>query len=276
MKKKRLDNLCRELLDCMEERTAISEEWVHSFIEGLALFDDKDNEMPTSYVRLFDEIIEQWSYREIYQMEAEQIFVSGAIWGCMQLMEAKRKYMLDIDAKEKEWSMLLSKYQDKKSWLKIIHASPGIRHKDFSQKAGKSPSQMTQSIACLVNDKIINCNYAGREKFYFLSEKGERLYKELNEKQRVEKIQNVYSKRLSDDNNENECVVINVRECVNRSVTKNVMNENRLFHEKCNAMIDMENLCRKKISGLSMASYFENMCEVNKEWMRNNSLLMKN
>lgn len=272
MKKKRLDNLCRELLGYMEEKTAISEERIYSFIEGLALFDAQDNEMPTSYARLFDEISEQWSYREIYQMETEQIFLSGAIWGCMQLMEARRKYMLDIDTKEKEWSMLLSKYQDKKSWLKIIHGSPGIRHKDFSQKAGKSPSQMTQSIAVLVNDKIINCNYAGREKFYFLSDKGECLYKKLNEKQHPKKVHSVYSKRLSD---ENECVKINTRERVKRPVTKNIMNGNRLFHEKCNAMIDMENLCRKKTSGLSI-NYLENMCEVNEEWARNNGLLMKN
>lgn len=90
MKNKRLDNICSEILDYMEEHDVISEEMVLSLFKGLALCEE-DDEKPTSYMHLFDEINEKWNYREIHQQLSEQVFLYGAIWGCLQLMETKQK-----------------------------------------------------------------------------------------------------------------------------------------------------------------------------------------
>lgn len=275
MKNKRLDNICSEILDYMEEHDAISEERVLSLFKGLALCEE-DDEKPTSYMRLFDEINEKWNYREIHQQLSEQVFLYGAIWGCLQLMETKQKALADQVEASKNWTILLRKYQDKLNLLKHIHASPGIRHKRLAEKEGISPSQLSQSMVGLVKDELITYNYAGRQKFYFLSAKGEKLYRKLNEKKQLKRKQGVRSKQLSMENIENfsEAFINEIYRESMRNIIKDKSGSAIVAYNRCGVS---ERLCNSVEVDYECSDFFgKKINEVNQEWPnRKKSFMMK-
>lgn len=169
----------------MEEYAEISEERVLALFKGLALSDER--ERSSSYVSLLDKIDKKWNYREIFQDAPEQIFLYGAVWGCLQLMEEKQRTITGYMTEKQTWKTLLSKYGDRINLLKDMYISPGIRHKELAEKEHISPSHLSQIMGAMVTDKIFVYNYAGREKLYYLSEKGEKLYREMKTKKEAEK-----------------------------------------------------------------------------------------
>ena len=198
MRDKRLDNICSEILNYMEAYAEISEERVLALFKGLALSDER--ERPSSYVSLLDKIDEKWNYREIFQDVPEQVFLYGAVWGCLQLMEEKQRTITGYMTEKQTWKTLLSKYRDRINLLKDMYISPGIRHKELAEKEHISPSHLSQIMGTMVTDKIVVYNYAGREKFYYLSEKGEKLYREMKMKKRSKNPQVGSFSRLNCEN----------------------------------------------------------------------------
>lgn len=204
MKEKRLENVCRELLMYVEKGYTISEEKVLGLSESLAFFDGREERMPSSYVRLRDEIDQRWQYREIEQLTVEELFIIGSIWGCLRAAESRRRCVRDDILEQRQWEILLNKYKDKdKVWfINTISSQPGIRHKDLAEKSKKSPSQMSQMMSGIIKDGLVSCNYAGREKFYFVSELGKKLSRQLAKQKREENLQKLSSNILCVGNNE--------------------------------------------------------------------------
>lgn len=204
MKQKRLENICQEILAYIEKDYEISEEMVLALAQGLTFYDGREEKMPSSYIRLLDEIGQKWQYRETEQLSVEQTFIMGSIWGCLQMAEARRRYAMNEISKIQQWNVLLKKYKDKVCLLNVIRRQPGIRHKDLAQRSRKSPSQMTQIMTGMVNDRLVTCNYAGREKFYFITELGQKLCQEETLKQKQERTSKLSSEMFRVENDEKD------------------------------------------------------------------------
>ncbi len=182
MKRKRLENICKSILTAIKRNALIDEDQIFKLTDALSFYDGREEEFPDEYTQLCNVIEEKWHYQDVQELPKEQLFVYGGIWGCLQMMEAKRRYIDTVVSESQQWDVLINKYSDKLWLLKILFLYPGIRHKDISQRAEKTPSQMSQLLKNIYSDGLITCNYAGREKFYFLSELGEKLYHELERK----------------------------------------------------------------------------------------------
>lgn len=211
MKQKRLENICQEILSYVEKDYEISEEMVLALAQGLTFYNGREEKMPSSYIRLLDEIGQKWQYRETEQLSIEQTFVIGSVWGCLQMAEARRRYALNETSKVQQWNVLLKKYADKVYLLNIIRRKPGIRHKDLAQRSGKSPSQMTQIMAGMINDRIVTYNYTGREKFYFITELGQKLCQEDTLKRKQKQTSKLSWEMFRVENDEKDILQIPMR-----------------------------------------------------------------
>lgn len=72
------------------------------------------------------------------------------------------------------------RWEDKYLVYKGIHDEPGINHKRLAAVSDLSVSSLSQFAAKTKWDGYFICRTAGREKYYYLTEEGERLYRLLN------------------------------------------------------------------------------------------------
>ena len=178
MNEKRLYNICKEILTHIERKDEISEDQVYRLGEGLSFYYGEEK-MPATYIKLLDTLGQKWRYQQMDDLSPEQLFVYGGLWGCIQAMEMKRMRIQTEELKREKWNVLIKGYDDKKQLLEVIQKNPGIRHKELAESVHKSPSQLSQIMVRMTGDGIVSCNYAGREKFYFLTELGEKLTDKL-------------------------------------------------------------------------------------------------
>lgn len=71
------------------------------------------------------------------------------------------------------------RWKNKYLVYKGVHAESGITHKKLANVSGLSPSALTQFISKTKWDGYLTYRNVGREKYYYLTEEGEKLYKLL-------------------------------------------------------------------------------------------------
>ena len=201
MNEKRLYNICKEILTHIERKDDISEEQVYRLGEGLSFYYGEEK-MPATYIKLLDTIGQKWQYQQLDDLSPEQLFIYGGLWGCMQAMEIKRKCVRTEELKREKWNVLIKGYDDKKKLLEIIQKNPGIRHKELAENVNKSPSQLSQIMVRMTRDGIVSYNYVGREKFYFLSELGEKLTDKLIGQRKKNKVNEIKYQNNEDTNSD--------------------------------------------------------------------------
>lgn len=86
--------------------------------------------------------------------------------------------------------------------FKGIHDESGINHKKLAEVSGLTPSALSQFIAKTKWDGFFIFRNVGREKYYYLTEEGEKLYELMKERQTKEPEEPRYFfVSLPDDNN---------------------------------------------------------------------------
>ncbi len=188
----RLKNICSLLLRKKASREKIYEEQVQIFLEGLVdLFDDEDMRADApEYEEMAVMVDEMWHYRDVRAFSPEEAFLYGAIWGSSHLEHLMRKRNGD----KISMNQMIQEFQSAKQeeayvhLLEVIERNPGIKHKNLAEKLGASPSELSQTVSKLEKEKLFSAQRSGREKYYFLRERGKEVLKRLRPEDEEEEL----------------------------------------------------------------------------------------
>lgn len=137
-----------------------------------------------TYQKVQHRLEEVWQYREWESMSAEQAFLYGQLYGCVKLCSYEKK----ADEDQKLLDTLVSQYKGRRRGLfQAISDTPGIRHKELSEKTGYQISRLSQIMNEKNMQELVECCVSGREKYYFLRPKGKLLLSKMKEQGRKEK-----------------------------------------------------------------------------------------
>lgn len=176
MKQNNIEMVSERILNRIEKGLMLQEEQRTAFWEyALEQIRETENillEAPFGQLFMLKEhVLKKWDYDEIGSLTPECAFEYGQLWGVFQLMD-----MADKRGEEK-YSMEFLKKQYGKYYrlFDLLKKSPGIRHKEVAEKMEKSPSEVSQIFAKLNGEKLFSTVKLGREKYYYLEERGNRL-----------------------------------------------------------------------------------------------------
>lgn len=189
------EHVCDNLTKRLQAKKSIEEEQVSVFLDSVtekltAVEEPKGK--ASGYQALSDLVNKMWHYGDFGKATRLQVFLYGSIWAGIRMIERKRKNA----SRKTKLEELISYYTDKEWLLKTICDNPGIRHKDLAESGGKSVSQLSQMVSRASKDELISYHRLGREKYYFLMDSGETVYKEIAERRR--KRLHHYNTELSD------------------------------------------------------------------------------
>lgn len=199
MKRTRLQNISRVILDSLQGKKNIQEEQVSIFLDGMVDLEQGADEgtIPAECQTLEHWIGETWQYRDLSDFSQESTFLLGGLWGAFALKRIQKKRKKDTFCIDQ----LVSKYRDYYWFFSAIANKPGIMHKQLAARGRKTTSELSQFVARVYKEDLFSFNRVGREKYYFLQEKGEEVYRRMKEeKQAVAKKQEFPVKQIAEDN----------------------------------------------------------------------------
>lgn len=128
-----------------------------------------------NFSMLREHVQKKWMRDEIGELAPESAFAYGELWAVFQLMD-----LADRKGKEKYCMESLKKqFRNYYELFHLLKASPGIRHKEIAEKMQKSPSEISQIFSKLNGEQLFSAVKLGREKYYYLEERGNQLLEEL-------------------------------------------------------------------------------------------------
>lgn len=185
MEQNNIEMVSERILNRIGKGLTLQEEQRTAFWEyALEQIGKTENIVPeASLGQLFmlkEHVLKKWDYDEIGSLTPECAFEYGQLWGAFQLMD-----MADKRGKEK-YSMEFLKKQYGKYYelFSLLKNSPGIRHKEVAEKIQKSPSEVSQIFAKLDGGKLFSTVKLGREKYYYLEERGNRLLEAMEKEKK--------------------------------------------------------------------------------------------
>ena len=181
----KLENICRGLLLRIRNKEKyLDREKVENFLEQIILLLDENiiEDLPDDYKKLYSQINEQWYYKKFDQISLEESFLLGGVWAAQELVEKKYQMQKENRTLEK----LKSKYMRFQPIFRTVIENPGVQHKDLARMVEKSTSELSQIMAKIDGDNLIVYSRAGREKHYYISDKGKRLCDQIQQ----EKVRN--------------------------------------------------------------------------------------
>lgn len=200
MVKTRLQNISDVILQGLRAQTQEKiEEQVYILFDGIVDLIQKigDSTILDGCEELFHYLNETWQYRDFDGLSQETSFLMGSIWGAMKTAETSRKRSME----EMNIQDLISKYDDYYWLFDAIAKSPGIRHKSLAAKGAKSPSELSQFVSRMESENLLMYSRTGREKYYYLQEKGRKVYEGIKKAKRPADIPNAdWLKRIVEDN----------------------------------------------------------------------------
>lgn len=209
MGRKRLSNICKEILGNLQDKRRPDEEQTAILFDGIVdCIMEEDRELTADCRRVSDLLKRMRQYKDFDGLSAEDVFSLGGIWGSIRVSELyfeRRNYLVETDR-------LCEVHRRNYRFFKEIHTNPGICHKDLAAKVRQSPSQLSQFVSRLTRDDLISCSRVGREKHYYLRKRGEQIYKVLEKERKHSAVQKagglhpalpqrIYGPREAADNN---------------------------------------------------------------------------
>lgn len=116
-------------------------------------------------------VVRRCMNQNISDLDGDTAFELGNVWGAMKTLD----YAEQIEREPIYLSALADKYKGSIELFRIIDRNPGIMQKDIAAKLGKSPSALSQMLHKLNKEKLFLTIKQGRDKRYFLAERGQEL-----------------------------------------------------------------------------------------------------
>lgn len=179
-----LDRITDDISTCIVSGKELTQEQIFSFMENFIADSGSffDAIKTKSYKAMRGLLNELWQYREWEDMSSEQAFLCGQLYGCVKLCEYREQSRQDALS----FRFLLSKYADSKLFY-IVKKNPGIRHKDLAKEIGLSTGRLSQMMDDEGMEELLISRVFGREKYYFLSARGEELFQKIEAQKRKAK-----------------------------------------------------------------------------------------
>lgn len=177
MEKTRLQNISETILQRIEKKKRMQEEQAYVYFDGIVdtLCSDDRTVLSREENDLSNSLNEIWTYRNLDDYSKETVFLLGSVWGAMKVEERKRERR----AEASDLEVLSKKYQNYVWLLQAMERSPGINHRDLAGQGKKSPSELSQLITRLEPDGLFAYNRIGREKYYYIQERGRKVCKAI-------------------------------------------------------------------------------------------------
>lgn len=254
-----------QILGYTVEEHEIPTELIYAFSkETLKIIQSRQvSSLPDSYWELQNYVETFWRGRRFEYTENSYI-----VYQMGQLLSFTN--MICIMAKEQEKASTMEDYaeqwQDRYCIFKYIHEQKGITHKVLAGKANISVSNLSQFMNKVKWEGFFYCRFMGREKHYYLTEYGEKLYQlmALNNKNHLEseKTGSTVMEKIPKDNNETDKLDKNLSKNVgeNKPMRFYIFPDNQLLNK--NQCLDVENeetnICRNTKMLNQLSTIFQN------------------
>lgn len=165
-----VDSLCIRILNKLKQQREIREEQISLFLKlSLKIIDSTEElELPRSFYLLKENVYKCWLYEEIGELDANQAFVYGNLWGALKLIDFAKKSREN----RKVLDSLACQYEKNSYVFQIMNDNPGIKHKDLAELSNKTPSELSQFLSKIKEEQLFYDVRLGREKYYYLEERG--------------------------------------------------------------------------------------------------------
>ena len=197
--------LIQELLSHVIKRSEFSQHTLQRFINlsKQAIKNSTTSTIPNEFNLLSNQVSLYWQTKKYLNDENSAfVFQMGQLYMCITMLDEINKTTLQREEFDR-----LSKHKDKYlPFLQNIEQTPGIRHKELAERMRWSVSSLSQFVSKQRLAEYYSTTVAGREKFYYLTQAGKKLLKELQKEDEKLKNTTVYwSDYLSEKNcNDND------------------------------------------------------------------------
>jgi len=172
-----IDNLSEKILKRLKDNREVRDEQISLFLEWTLSAIGKFEllELPRNFFLLKENVFKCRMYNKIEELETNQAFVYGSLWSTIKLIELDEKRKKDKVSIE----VLAKKYIKNIEIFQTIESCQGIKHKDLAYKCGKTPSELSQFFNQVGEERFISSIRLGREKYYYLEERGTCLLEQM-------------------------------------------------------------------------------------------------
>lgn len=173
-------DILMELLDNIRNQKTISENLLHVFIHNaMEVVNERDvNQIAEEYSEFSKYVTAFWHRNSFSQIRnKELVFQMGQIVACVRLLD-------DFQKKQKESNnleMIKNQWKNYYFFLNSIESHSGIKHKELANQLDMSPSHLSHFVEKNRYLGYFSDTIVGREKYYYLTSKGESVLKQLEE-----------------------------------------------------------------------------------------------
>ena len=188
------------IYDYLVKRIEIPEELLYEFPQNILkmIQNHATSEIPSAFWNLQHYVEMFWRGKK-YKKEKNTalVYQMGQLLACTNMI----RDIVDADEKIMNLNEYAKRWVNKYPVYKGIHDNPGINHKKLAEISGNSVSSLSQFISKTKWDGYIIYRSGGREKYYYLTQNGEKLYKLLREKRQKSFRLKKYTFRNWESNN---------------------------------------------------------------------------
>lgn len=167
-----------ELLYSIKDGKTISNDLVHVFIHSaMRIINEREPKQIAVEYADFSRYINAFWHREGYSKirSKRSIFVLGEIVSCTRMLDA----FLEKQKENDDLETIKNKSESYLPFLKAIKNQSGIKHKELAVKTEMSPSALSHFVVNNRHLGFFSDMVVGREKYYYLTAKGESVLKQL-------------------------------------------------------------------------------------------------
>lgn len=177
----RMEKLVDRILDCVWAENDIPEELLYEFTsKAIRMVQLRSLEqLPESYRELEHYVDSFWRAQRFETVDATRVYEMGRLLSLTNMLgmvaeqETEEQSLHEYAAKFRDWYLV----------FKGIYDTPGVTHKRLAKYARKSDSSLSQFINKNQWSGFYLCRRFGREKYYYLTELGEKLYEVMMSQQ---------------------------------------------------------------------------------------------
>lgn len=173
----KIDDLSNKILRRLKNEKEIRDELISLFLEWTLNAIEKYEflDLPRNFYLLKEKVYKSRMYDKLDELEANRVFAYGSLWSAIRLIELAEERKND----EVSIDILAKKYIKNIEIFQMIERCPGIKHKDLAEGCRKTPSELSQFFNQVGEQRFVSFIRLGREKYYYLEEKGTSLLKQM-------------------------------------------------------------------------------------------------
>lgn len=194
-----MKKLVNIIFEHLLNREPVSDELLYEFLQDAEKIVTSGcvNEIPSEFWEFQNYVDMYWRSRKYEREENRQIiYQMGQLLACVNMI----RDIADTVVEKYSIKEYARQWRNRYPVFKAMHNECGITHKKLAQAAEISPSALSQFVNRTKWDGYFTSRTAGREKYYYLTEQGEELYKLLRDDQEKDRYVPLFFDRIDNRN----------------------------------------------------------------------------